>query len=181
MPRPVIEDSENLMQYNITDHDFPGLEVRASTIEGTGLFATQNFRAGDTLFFFNEPVCREADYIAEGISAHPILDKTTARYVGEYLTYDTEIRKLDYFNHSNDPNILFHCRVAFALRDIKAGEEITADYRYILIEAETLTDVHTGQVIMGVDAETALLETTAKLHQVLQFRAQRQIPRAKAA
>ncbi len=173
--------AKDLSEYNITDNDFPGLEVRDSGIQGSGLFATQNFSAGDVLFFFNEPVCRESDYIAEGITAHPILDKTTARYVGEYLTYDTEIRKLDYFNHSANPNILFHCRTAFALRDIAAGEEITADYRYILIEAETLTDVNTGAVITGVDAETALLETTAQLHHVLQQRGARHIPQSLAA
>lgn len=78
-----------------------GYELKDSKIHGTGVFSTGNHKKGEILF--------------------------TA------ITRDTEITKqARYVNHCNNPTTILEKRdgewILIALRDIKSGDEITADY-----------------------------------------------------
>ncbi len=68
-------------------------------------------------------------------------------------------------NHSEKPNLLYHCGILFALRNIRAGEELTVDYRYFLSpnDANPVHDTKTGKVIKGFNAKKSLRESTKEL------------------
>jgi len=110
----------------------PKIEVRDSPIEGKGLFATQPFKKGERF------------KVTEG--EHPFVIMTDAEFEEYKQTHDhwdamalgdgthkvgTLSREEDpsnFGNHSCDPNIAPDGDGSIALRDIAAGEEITADY-----------------------------------------------------
>jgi hypothetical protein len=107
----------------------PGLTVKKSTIHGKGCFATRSFARGKKI----------AEYAGERITDAEA-DRRSHRRV--LRTCDLDGRwSIDgsrggngthYINHSCAPNcymkILYGHILFFALRDIKPGEEITADY-----------------------------------------------------
>lgn len=86
--------------------------VRASRIEGQGLFATRPISKGQRLGFF------------EGYEIdHPTKDSLTLN--GTLIQPTGPLR---FLNHSCSPSAYFVDRWLVALCDIKAGEEGTIDY-----------------------------------------------------
>jgi SET domain-containing protein len=108
-----------------------------SAIEGIGLFATENIKAGtvtwrfmpgfDLLFTGEQIVALPEPARAELIN-HTYVDPATGRHV---LCLDNA----RFMNHADDPNTRgVHLAGAIegydlATRDINAGEELTCDYR----------------------------------------------------
>jgi len=113
----------------------PDIEIRDSPIEGTGLFTRVPIKKGDTIWVSRneDPVeekiytdaefkefqkwCiengKEWDAVANGDGTHSAAISDRKNHPG------------DYGNHSCDPNM---SKGRTALRDIEAGEELTADY-----------------------------------------------------
>ena len=105
--------------------------VAPSRIHGLGLFASKPIKSGTKMWVFDKDVniILPAEKLA---SLHPIaLDKVKRHsYVNKdgfvILSFDGS----QYINHSEDPNMVDYDYECFALRDIKAGEEITVNYYF---------------------------------------------------
>jgi SET domain-containing protein len=111
----------------------PGLTIRRSPIQGKGCFATIDFTGGRKI----------AEYTGERISNSEANRRANRRRL-RICAIDNRW-SLDgsrggngthYINHSCEPNafmkILYGHVLFLALRDIKAGEEITIDYQSTL-------------------------------------------------
>jgi len=99
------------------------IEIKKSGIEGMGVFALRDFKKGEVVYSF------EKGRIADAIDTQNI-SKEESRYLDKIGDNEFEIIEppARYVNHSCDPNIDEKERAAYALRDIKQGEEITIDY-----------------------------------------------------
>lgn len=103
------------------------LEVRASPIEGLGIFTVLPLRAGTRI--------RKVDYEREVTEAAPLRPEWGER--AEHCTHEDGKTLLVAFpdrhmNHSCDPNAYYDYQAdavyVSSLRPIEAGEELTVDY-----------------------------------------------------
>lgn len=151
---------------------FVRTEVRPSNIFGRGLFTAQPVRKGTIVCCFTSgaKVITEEQYL-QGIrdEVHVIV-RTGTRYAGRYFTVGNEDLPYTFINHSFEPNLLCHCGVVLALRDLPAGEEMTIDYRTLIDETDVgiYNDAHTGEPIRGFSAKETLLRTAKQLISVIE-------------
>lgn len=108
----------------------PGIEVKSSSIDGKGCYATQPFRKGRKI----------TEYVGERISRREIKRRLQGARrihicaIDQYWAIDGSVggNGTQYINHSCNPNgfiKIINGRIYFyALRDIAPGEEITVDY-----------------------------------------------------
>ena len=112
----------------------PGLTIKHSSIHGKGCFATEPFQARTKI----------AEYAGERITnaeANRRAHRKTLRICAINSRWSLDGSRggngTHYINHSCDPNAymktLYGHVLFFALRDIKAGEEITIDYEQTLL------------------------------------------------
>ncbi len=99
------------------------LLVKKSKIEGLGVFAARDFKKGETVIKYNLPEVltrEEADKL-------PKKDQEYVQYVGEgkYILHQPPAR---FVNHSCNANTYSDHHSDIAKREIKKGEEITANY-----------------------------------------------------
>src|SRR3989344_7616464 len=99
------------------------IEVKKSGIEGMGVFALKNFKEGEMVYSF------EKGKII-GVADIPNVPDVEKRYLDEIRKDEFEVIKppARYVNHSCNPNVMEKERTAYALGNIKKGEEITIDY-----------------------------------------------------
>ena len=147
---------------------FISVEVRPSTIFGNGLFPLAEVKRGTIVCSFttDAKIITEDQYLQAINDDRRLVIRTGTRYVGKYFTFtDEPDADLNFFNHSFTSNMLVHCGVAIALRDIPAGEELTIDYRYLIDDTElgVYNDAATGRPIRGFPARQTLLQTTRQL------------------
>lgn len=121
-------------------------EIRRSSIQGRGVFATRRIREGRQLIEYRGE--RISD--DEGDRRYPFEDDerhhTFLFRLEDGSVIDAGVRgnAAKYINHSCDPN----CEAVeedgrifiYALRDIRKGEELTYDYNYILDEPHSLAN-----------------------------------------
>ncbi len=107
----------------------PGVIIRKSTINGKGLFATSRLPGRKKIGELEGVVIsiRKANALAKKIKRIAIVE------LNDKFALDATLdKKFRYINHSCGPNAylrVINSRVQFyALRDIKPGEEITANY-----------------------------------------------------
>lgn len=94
-----------------------GIEVRESRIHGRGIFACEPLARGLLIGRYLGPrVRRNGRYVLWVWQD----DDTLVGVSGQ--------NDLRYVNHSRRPNAVFYGEELFALRRIRAGEEITVDY-----------------------------------------------------
>jgi len=110
----------------------PGIRVVRSSIHGYGIFATVDFREGDTLM--------QIDGIV-GPAEPQFDDRYSVWLDGDVFMHITDQTR--WLNHCCDPNVWIDGGLErggwanlVALRDIRAGEELTSDYAYDLEYAE---------------------------------------------
>jgi uncharacterized protein len=115
----------------------PPLVVRPSQIAGSGLFAARDFAAGDTIILVWGKICRKINHTAVDALSFP-------DWIGVAETVWIDTEGLGRFlNHSCDPNSFLSSYREYeeagdaigeytllALRDIKAGEEVSMDYSW---------------------------------------------------
>lgn len=152
---------------------FIPVQVRPSGIFGKGLFTLDRVTKGTVVCSFttDSKIITEDEYLQAIRDEEPLVVRTGTRYVGKYFTVtDDPDADLNFFNHSFAPNLLVHCGVVLALRDIPAGEELTIDYRYLVDDTETgvYNDAVTARTIRGLGARQTLLETARQLVALLE-------------
>jgi histone-lysine N-methyltransferase SETD1 len=123
-------DAHKARKSNASETTAPGIEVRASQIDGRGCFATVAFKKGRKI----------AELVGERVSrveaARRMRGKRRLHICGinSYWGIDSSRggNGSQFVNHSCQPNsflrIIHEHIIFFALRDIEAGEEITLDY-----------------------------------------------------
>ena len=92
-----------------------GFELRGTEGKGEGIFATRSFKTGETV------MVGRIEKVLDGNYSH-------ASQIGEnkYVLHAGSISKV---NHSCDPNMwMADAYTLITSRDIKSGEELTADY-----------------------------------------------------
>ena len=97
--------------------------VQKSSIDNQGVFAARDFKKGEVVVRWSVEKELSSDDVAQ-------LDEHQKRFVseisnGKFVLIGEPAR---YVNHSCEPNTSAHNGTDVALRDIKRGEEITADY-----------------------------------------------------
>jgi hypothetical protein len=138
-------------------------EIRISPIAGKGVFTCAFIPRGSVIGFFPHQrlLVSEAHYCSLLARGDAVVSQTGVRWVGPFFScadsLDQEFRNEDYINHAEEPSMLCHCGVLFALRDIRAGEELTTDYRYFVAPSEQILDSKTGRVVSGLDWRRALV------------------------
>ena len=105
----------------------PRIVIHPSRLGGKGLFASELIRAGEVVVVWGGKIFTR-EQVANGEAR-----KGSIAAIGEglYLAGDSSVPPdpSDLMNHSCDPNVWMKDEVTLvARRDIRAGEEITADY-----------------------------------------------------
>lgn len=99
------------------------IEIKESGIEGNGIFASRDFKQGEAVYSF--PMGKIVS-LAD-ISNIPEREKRYLDKIG-HDQFEVIEPPAKYVNHSCDPNVIERDRVAYALRNISKGQEITIDY-----------------------------------------------------
>jgi len=116
------------MERDFVERDFGNVTVQPSRIDGLGVFAARDSKAGDVIFDTSE--------VRLVSDEHPLPPGEEERHC-DWLADGRQILLPEpgrYINHSCDPNAWKEYRnvvrrCVTARRNIKAGEEITHDYR----------------------------------------------------
>jgi hypothetical protein len=142
-----------------------------SKIAGNGLFILEPAARGTVVSIdaHDVRILSEEQYKEAQRGGDLVAIRNATRWVGSYFQCPPESRDESYINHSSDPNLLYHCGVFFARRDIAPGEELTVDYSLFLAEndVERFVDSVTGEDVLGKSAADSLLASTAELLRVL--------------
>lgn len=106
--------------------------VAPSPIEGVGIFAAEDIPAGTAIWHF-DPVFDRVFPLREVDAMAPVQRDYVERYGYTHMLDDgyvvIESDNGRFMNHSARPNTDFtRPDVGYAIRDIRAGEEITCDY-----------------------------------------------------
>ena len=102
-----------------------------------GCFSGRAWKKGEVLErILIEDVLRNIMHVDEFM---PLSEHESSRYCyrfsGDLLHFSRKDRLVtDYINHSNSPNVLIYMGCTIAMRDILPGEEILADYRFLMHE-----------------------------------------------
>ena len=146
---------------------FVKTEVRETGVYGKALYAAQAIAKGTIVcsFTLGSGVTTEDQYVRAVAENRQPVTRTGTRYCGKYFTFGNEDAPYNYINHSFKPNLLCHCGVVLALRDIGAGEEMTVDYRTLIDTTDVglYNDAVTAREIRGHSARETLLKTAREL------------------
>ena len=150
---------------------YAATEVRESNIFGKGLFATEPIQRGTILCFFpiGAQVITEERFLRAVVNEERHIVRTGTRFAGKYFTIGNESEPYTYINHSFTPNMLCHCGIVLARRNVPACEELTLDYRTLIDPTDIgiYSDAASGQEIRGYTARETLLRTAAELADIL--------------
>ncbi len=156
------------------------VETRDSEIAGKGVYALEPIRAGAVIGLFNQNtlIMTEAEYQDAQRRGEQLIIQSAVRLVGEYFVYNSEITDEEFINHSNAPNMLYHCGILFAKQPIAAGDELTVDYKYFLATDDVCAfdDRDSGKEVTGLSSKEALLQSARELIE-LYSRADFDVPR----
>ena len=146
---------------------FVKTEVRETGVYGKALYAAEPIRKGTIVcsFTLGADITTEDEYVRAVAENRQPITRTGTRYGGRYYTYGNVDAPYNFVNHSFKPNLLCHCGVVLALRDIAPGEELTLDYRTLIDPTDVglYNDAVTGREIRGFTARETLLRTAREL------------------
>jgi SET domain-containing protein len=102
----------------------PSIEIRLSKIHNKGMFAIKPIKKGEVVVIWGGKFVNMEE--AEKLAAKNII---TMHLDDDLFSVEEGEDPTDYMNHSCDPNVWMKDEVTIiARRDIKPGEELTADY-----------------------------------------------------
>ena len=99
----------------------------------------------------------------------PLSEHESSRYCYRFsgdLVHFSPVDRLitDYINHGNHPNVLIYMGCTIALRDIMPGEEILADYRFLMHERfEMDCGSYSVKGLPAAEADKEFLKVCAEL------------------
>jgi hypothetical protein len=105
----------------------PRIEVRASSIQGKGMFACKPIKKGEIVVIWGGQVFSEAEFKSGKARERSTVPIDDGLYLGS--VYNDPENLDEYMNHSCDSNVWLKDEVTLiARRDIAKGEELTIDY-----------------------------------------------------
>lgn len=116
--------------------------IAKSDIEGVGVFTAEDLKAGQVISKFEPDFDRLVptdDYLAAPPHMKSLLDRYAFPHPEkpEFIVYEVDNSR--FMNHSETPNTDYSDFAAGrALRDIRAGEELTCDYTHFFAGYELL-------------------------------------------
>ena len=108
------------------------IKLAPSKLHGVGIFALQDIKKGDKLYLDHMPVMYNIKYADFDKLNKDVAETLLSRWphiINGSLFAFPDVRFSAYCNHSDKPNI--DAKNDVALKDIKAGTELTEDYRLI--------------------------------------------------
>jgi SET domain-containing protein len=139
------------------------VETQDSEIAGRGVYAQEPIAAGAVIGLLNHQnlILTESQYQEAQRRGDQLIIQSAVRLVGDYFVYNSEITDEEYINHSETPNMLYHCGILFAKAPIAAGDELTVDYKYFLATDDVCAfdDRDSGKKVTGLNAKQALLQS----------------------
>jgi hypothetical protein len=132
---------------------------------GRGLFLMSNVARGSIIVApDNIPEVFRFAEIVDSPDARERLP-ATVRWFQDCYTVSLDWPDECFINHSFSPSGLWHLGFVFAAIDLKAGDELTVDYRHLLApgQHEEFVDATTGEAIVGLEWTTSLRLSTAAL------------------
>jgi SET domain-containing protein len=143
------------------------VETRESAIAGRGVYAMEAVPEGAVIGLFNQNtlIMTEAEYQDAQRRGEQLVIQSAVRLIGDYFVYNSEFTDEEYINHSETPNMLYHCGILFANKPIAVGDELTVDYKYFLATNDVcgFDDRDTGEEVTGLSAREALLQSAREL------------------
>lgn len=139
-------------------------DIRQSKIQGAGLglFANEIIPQKKIIAFPNQSHTLFSKEQMKNFSEDSIEKVSSIRWFEETYSSDVDWSEESHFNHSFNPNCLWHLGFVFALREIEAGEELTLNYEWLLDENTKLDflDSDTGLEVCGIAYEEKMKRTT---------------------
>jgi len=135
---------------------------------GLGLFTKNDIKTKDVVIFPNQFHQTYSEIEFDQLPKDSIEYISGIRWFDNTYSADPEWSAESHLNHSFTPNCLWHLGFVIALKDIKAGEELTINYCYLLGANTTLdyNDSVTGREIKGLSWDQKMLETSQILVQL---------------
>ena len=151
--------------------DLIKVKVCESPLHGMGVFAEEDIKKSKIISIWIDDaiIITQAEYLDKQAQGDEIAIKSAVKLVDDLFMYypnsDPSEDPFTYINHSENENVLYHCGILFAKRDIKKGEELTINYRYILARNDycKLKDTTSKKFIDGVEGRTALIASAKEL------------------
>lgn len=113
--------------YNSQSWINPRVEIRASSIQGKGMFAREPIQKGEVIVVWGGKVFSEADIQAGKARERSLVDIDEGVYLGNTVDEPEELD--EFINHNCDSNVWLQDEITLvARRHIAKGEEITVDY-----------------------------------------------------
>lgn len=145
--------------------------VKSSPISNRGLFTDVEIPKGSIvgLLPYQTKLISESAYQKGQYEGDKVISMTGVRWVGDYFIVGDEITNEEYLNHSDNPNLLYHCGILISLKRIHANEELTVNYELFLAEDDVLsfTNTESGRKIDGLSGISSLKKSCTELLQLL--------------
>ncbi|MBW7875523.1 MAG: SET domain-containing protein-lysine N-methyltransferase [Candidatus Cloacimonetes bacterium] len=125
--------------------------------------APSKIHIGGTGYFVSEPVA-PGQFVIAPTNIHQVLkidelnnlpanlQAASVEWFDEHFVVSNHWDRECYMNHSFEPNCHYHLGFTIAIKPMLAGEEITVDYRFLLMEgyAAEFLDSVTNQPVIGL-------------------------------
>jgi uncharacterized protein len=109
--------------------------VAKSTIHGLGVFSAEYVPKGQKLWEFHptiDQIVPEAEF--EELPCHVrLMIKSKFEYLSDQKAFLITLDGDQFMNHSDHPNSISRDFALFAARDVHPGDEMTCDYRHVLV------------------------------------------------
>jgi hypothetical protein len=146
-------------------------KISESPVHESGLFADERIARGAVvgIMALEADITSERSYQNAQRNDDSTYTQTGVRWIHKFFLFDKRLMAEDFINHSHQANVLYHCGILFAKKDILIGEEITCDYRLFLAQNDegAFCDKETKDLVDGYDPKKSLLTSTQQLVELI--------------
>src|SRR5579864_4412967 len=99
-------------------------KISESPVHERGLFADEHIARGAVvgIMALEADITSERSYQNAQRNDDSTYTQTGVRWLHKFFMFDKRLMVEDYINHSHQANVLYHCGILFAKKDILIGE-----------------------------------------------------------